>query len=166
MGGNHQPDSGNRLRRLGAVFYGADAEVAAWVARRVPNYRPDPDPKALGVIKGGKMVAGVVYERWNGVHCEATIAVTDRAALDRRTMFSLFDYPFRQLDCRAISVLVSMSNLESLNLATKMGFEPQAIIKHAAPDGSPLIVLQQYRETCRWLRHGQGQQSSEIPGSV
>lgn len=158
MGGNHQPEGGNRLSRVGSVLFGADAEVSAWVARQIPSFRPDPSARALGVIKGGALVAGVVYERWNGVHCEASIAAKPGVVwADRRTLHGIFHYPFVQLGCQAISVLVPMHNLPSLNLATKLGFEPQAIIPFAAPGGEPLLVLQQYRNRCRWLDYGQGE---------
>ncbi|MFE3836924.1 hypothetical protein [Pseudogemmobacter sonorensis] len=150
------------------MLYGADAEVAAWIAGRIPGYRPESDTRALGVIKDGDLVAGVTYERWNGLHCEVSIAALPGSAwADRRTLFALFHFPFVQLGCEAITVLVPMTNLLSLNLATKLGFERQAIIPFAARDGSPLIVLQQFRGRCRWLGYGQGkQQRARGAGSV
>lgn len=161
----HQPESRRRIARLGAVVFGADAEVAQWVGRSIPGYIASPDAKALGVVKGGQLVAGVVFERWNGVHVEASIVARPRSRwADRRTLFALFHYPFVTLGCRAISVTVPGSNLLSLNLSTKLGFEPKAIIPFAAHDGGPLIVLQQYRETCRWIGdHGERRKSTRGP---
>lgn len=160
MDGNHQPEGRGRLKRFGNVVFGADREVAQWVAKRIPEFTASPEARALGVIKGGHLVAGVVYERWNGIHVEASIAAVPGSPwADRRTLFSLFWYPFGQLGCRAITVAVPLSNLPSLNLATKLGFTRQAIVPFAARDGGPLIVLQAYRETCKWIgTHGQGQQ--------
>lgn len=165
MGRTDQPEGGRGITRLGAVVYGADREVATWIARRIPGYSFSADTKALGVVKGGRLVAGVAFERWNGVHVEASIAARPGSNwADRRTLFALFHYPFGQLGCLAVTVLVPATNLASLNLATKLGFEPQAIIKHAAHDGGALVVLQTYRDTCKWIGgHGERQQSTRGP---
>jgi RimJ/RimL family protein N-acetyltransferase len=164
MDGAGQPAGGMKLIRLGAVIYGADAEVARWVAKQIPGYSPSPGAQALGVIKGGRLVAGVVFERCNGKHVEASIAARlDGRWADRRTLFALFDYPFNQLGCEAVTVTVPGSNLESLNLATKLGFEPVCYIPFAAHDASPLVVLQMYREKCGWLHHGRQEQQGSGP---
>jgi hypothetical protein len=162
MGGNHQPESGHRLTRLGAVVYGKDASVARWVGLSIPGYMPSFGAKALGVIKGGELVAGVVYERCNGFHCEVSISAREGSGwADRRTLFALFHYPFVQLGCLALTVTVPLSNLKSLNLATKLGFARIALIPHAAHDGTPLVVLQMTRDTCIWIgNHGKRQQST------
>jgi hypothetical protein len=161
MGGNHGPDSSPRFLKRGAVIYGADQEIARWVGRQIPNYTVTPDAKSLGVVKGGRIVAGVTYERCNGFHVEASIAaVSGSAWADRRTLFDLFAYPFLQLGVEVVTVLVAMSNLESLNLATKLGFDPVAHLPFVAWDGSPLVILQMKRDQCRWLDYGQRKQGT------
>lgn len=153
MGGAGQPEGGCSITRVGDVIFGADRQVAGWVASRIPDFEASASARALGVIKGSHLVAGVVFERWNGVHIEAAIAAEPRASwADRKTLRSLFHYPFVTLDCLAISVSVPVSNLLSLNLATKLGFEPEALIKYAAHDGSALVVLKMLRENCRWIK--------------
>lgn len=161
MGRDHGPDGRTRIVKLGSVIYGADAEIAAWVGRQIPGYVHSPGAQALGVIKAGKVVAGVVYERCNGAHLEASIAaLSGRRWADRSTLFHLFAYPFLQLGVQAVTVLVAQTNLASLNLATKLGFSPIAIVPFAAQDQSPLIILQMTRNQCRWLKNGQGQQGT------
>ena len=158
MGGTGEPASGRPVTS-GRVLYGADDLVAQWVARHIPGFQASPGAKALGVFDGKRIVAGVVFERWNGVHAEVSIAAEPGSRwADRSTLFRLFDYPFRQLDCQALTVVVPQSNLPSLNLATKLGFRPEAIIAFAAHDGGPLIVLKMFREQCRWINDGQGKQ--------
>lgn len=142
-------------RLVGNVLFGFDAEVAQWVAQRITNFTPCSDATALGVVSNGNLVAGVVFERWNGVHVEASIAADSQTWANRSTLFRLFHYPFEQLGCEAISVLVPSSNPQSLNLATKLGFEPEAIVKFAAHDGSSLVVLKMFKDNCRWIgSHG------------
>lgn len=162
MGGDCERNRGCGVICRGAVLYGADEAVIAWVGQQIAGYVPIDGATALGVVKGGRLVAGVVYERCTGFHVEASIAAAPHARwADRSTLFKLFDYPFGQLGVEAITVTVPGSNLVSLNLALKLGFEAQAMVPLAAPDGSPLIVLQQYRNTCRWVnRDGQRQRST------
>lgn len=160
MGGNREHESRGSIVRVGDVIFGADKQIAGWVASKIEGYKPDEGARALGVIKGKNLVAGVVYERWNGVHLEASIAAEPRSGwADRRVLHAIFFYPFVTLDCRAISVTVPMSNLPSLNLATKLGFEVEALVKYAAHDGSTLVVLKMFRENCKWIGdHGKRQQ--------
>lgn len=159
MGGNHGPESCTRIIKRGAVIYGADQEIARWAAKHIPGYTLLPGARSLGVIKNDKIVAGVVYERCNGHSIEVSIAAVPGSGwADRDTMFQLFSYPFHQLGVQVITVLVSLANLESLNLATKLGFQRVAIVPFAAQDGAPLVILQMTIEQCRWLSNGQGKQ--------
>lgn len=153
-------DSGHGRRsgviRQGRVLFGADDLVIRWAGRAIPGFMASPGAKALGVLNkdGTDLVAGVIYERFNGVHME--VAITARAGTrwaSRHTLLHLFGYPFNQMNCLCISALVPMSNLQSLNLATKLGFEPEAYVKYAAPDGSPMVVLKLFKENCKWITH-------------
>lgn len=156
MGGNRGNGSGSGLSRVGDVVFGADQEVGRWVARRIPGFRVSDDARALGVFKAGRIAAGVVFENWNGVHVETAIAAAPGSRwADRRTLFTLFHYPFVTLDCLAMSVSVPSTNLASLNLATKLGFEPEALVRFAAQDGSTLVILKMFRDRCKWIMpHG------------
>ncbi|WP_421907269.1 hypothetical protein [Mameliella sp.] len=159
MGATGQPDAAGHLIRDRALVYGADEKIAQWVGKRIPTFQVMPGARAIGVIKGKRLVAGVVYERYNGIHLEASIAALPGSRwADRHTLRGIFAYPFIDLNCRAISVVVGATNLESLNLATKLGFWPEAIVKFAAPDGADLVVLKLLREQCRWIQDGQGRQ--------
>lgn len=164
MGRDHGVERSNRIVRVGPVIYGADAEITEWVAKRIPGYVTSPGARALGVVKGGRIVAGVTYERFNGANIEASIAAEPGVPwADRRVLHHIFAYPFLQLGVEAVTLLVALDNLPSLNLATKLGFHQIAIVPFAAQGGAPLVVLQAYREQCRWLRHEQeGQQSANV----
>ena len=168
MGEDRQCEGRNPVVRVGNVLFGDDARVGAWVASRITGMFLSASARALGVLRGDDLVAGVIFERWNGVHVEASIAAELSGAwASRATMFALFYYPFVTLGCQAVTVLVPSSNPESLNLATKLGFEPEAMVKFAAHDGSTLVVLKMYRENCRWISdNGQGRQTTETTGSL
>lgn len=137
------------------VLFGADDLVSRWVAARIPQFQPTEHRVALGVIVGEDLAAGVVYDGFNQVHCEVAIAAEASTPwASRAALRHLFGYPFVQLGLRAMSVRVAATNLESLNLATKLGFTPEAFIRFAAPDGSDLVILKMHADTCRWIGHG------------
>lgn len=155
MGGDHRVERGNRIVRVGPVIYGADAEITGWVAKRIPGYVTSPGARALGVVKDGRIVAGVTYERFNGANIEASIAAEPGARwADRLVLHHIFAYPFLQLGVEAVTLLVALDNFASLNLATKLGFSQVAIVPFAAPGGAPLVILQMYAEQCRWIGRG------------
>lgn len=137
---------------VGNVLYGFDRDVALWVQDRIPEYTADINAKALGVVQDGELVAGVTYEHWNGVHLQPNIAIDSKRWANRDTLRQLFSYPFVQLNCEAMTILVAASNEKSLTLVTKMGFELEAMIKFAAYDGSAMIVLKMYRDSCKWIK--------------
>ena len=158
MGPDREHEGGDRVTLVGRVLFGADDLVIRWASRAIPDFIPSPGAKALGVVHQGNLVAGVIYERFNGVHMEVSITARKGVLWARPAVLRhLFGYPFNQMGCVAISALVPMSNLWSLSLATNLGFEPEAYVKFAAPDGSPMVVLKMFRENCRWIdQHGQG----------
>jgi RimJ/RimL family protein N-acetyltransferase len=133
------------------VLYGCDREVAEWVASRIPGFAISPGAVALGVSRETRLIAGVIYERFNGVHMEVSISAAEPGWASRAVLARLFGYPFEQMGCKAISCIVPMDNLQSLNLATKLGFEPEAIVKYAAQSGADILVLKLFRERCRWI---------------
>ncbi len=168
MGPDRPAEGRDALTIVDGVLYGADDLVKQWVAQHIVDFYVNPLSTALGVVEGDELIAGVVYERHNGIHLEVSIAAdSTRPWASRAVLRRLFAYPFVQLECVAISCLVPMSNLASLNLATKLGFSPEAYVKFAAPDGSPMVVLKMLREQCRWIEgHGQGQQGTGGTGSL
>ena len=137
------------------VIFGADRQFADWAGERIDGYTPSQSVRALGVLVDGSVGAAVTYENYNGVHMECCIAGEPGVVwATRRVLYQLFRYPFIQLGCVAITVSVPASNLPSLNLATKLGFEPECVVKHAAHDGGHLVVLKMYRERCKWITDG------------
>lgn len=152
MGSDRGNEGGPGVTLLDRVLFGADDLVIRWASRAIPGFTASPGAKALGVVHNGSLVAGAIYERFNGLHME--VAITARHGspwASRQTLRHLFGYPFVQMQCVAISALVPMSNLPSLNLATKLGFVPEAYVKYAAPDGSPMVVLKLFKENCKWI---------------
>ena len=108
---------------------------------------------AIGLERDGKIVAGTVYENWNGV------SVVCHIAWERVTpayMAAVYDYPFNVANVDKIIGPISSNHTRALKLVTKMGFSEEARIKNAAPDGD-IVFMTQTPERCRYLEPRYGQ---------
>lgn len=139
-----------------------DADVIGpWVADRVGFRWTQGRSQAIGRIKDGKVVAGVLYEDYNGVNVVCHIAC-EKTGINRRFLLIIFDYPFQQLKCKRITVVIAQSNTASRRLVEHMGFEVEANLHHAHPDGD-LIVYRMMADDCRWTKeilYGQSKRTS------
>jgi len=95
---------------------------------------------------------GVVFENWTGEGgtCLAHVAGFNPHWLDRDFMFIMFDYPFKQLDCRSVFVQVASKNDKSLHFTKSIGFVECARIEDVFPDDD-MILLRLKRDDCRFL---------------
>lgn len=110
--------------------------------------------KALGLERDGKIVAGVLYENWNGVNVWCHLAIAPGTYLGRQYLWYIFHYPFVECGMQRITVWVDQTNAESLRLVEHMGFRGEAALKGAARDGGDALLLVMWRGECRFLRPG------------
>ena len=124
--------------------------IGRWVADQLKfNYAPG-SCTAIGRIKDGQVVAGVIYEDFNGANVVCHIAGVGRW-MNRKFLSIMFDYPFNQLKAKRITVCVVETNKASLRFVEHLGFELEAILRQAHPDGD-LRLYKMPREKCRWLK--------------
>ena len=125
--------------------------VVEWVAKRTNEYGLfGGGAQALGWERDGGLVVGVVYADWNGPNVVCHIAAEGRNWLVREYLWTIFDYPFRQLKVKRITVTVGEGNTRSRRFVEHLGFELEATLKLAHPTGD-LVVYRLFREHCRWL---------------
>lgn len=123
-------------------------KVGPWVAREiVGSFHPD-GSEAIGLERGGKMVAGVLYENWNGKSIMAHIAV--RGLMTPRYLYTIFHYPFIFVGADVIVCPIAANNEESIKLSSKMGFRREATLRDAHPSGD-LYLYTLKRDQCRYL---------------
>lgn len=130
------------------VIFDADI-VGPWVCERAGGQWIKGRGTAIGKISNGKLVAGVLYEDFNGTNIVCHIAV-EQNSLDREFLGLIHQYPFIQLGVKRVTGLVSSANKKALKLDLKLGFEVEAVLKGACSDGD-MIVLVLWKENCRYL---------------
>ena len=129
-----------------------DAElVGPWVASRTGGTWSPGRGTAIGKLDDqGNLIAGVLYEDWNGANIVCHIAGEGNWA-SRQFLNVIFDYPFNQLEVRRITVPVGSTNIKSIHLVTRMGFALESTLAQAIPDGN-LLLYRMFRSECQYLR--------------
>jgi len=88
--------------------YGHDQVVAQFVASMIPHCRRGfgPNVKAIGVVEGGLLLAGLVYHNWDpdaGVIEISGAALPGHFWLTRETIRHMYQYPFFVCGCQMVA---------------------------------------------------------------
>jgi hypothetical protein len=122
--------------------------VGHWTAKRVNGAFFEGGATAIGLERDGKLVAGVMYENWNGKSLMAHMAVEGR--LTRDFIGAIFTYPFITCGVNKIICPISAKNSKSIKLVLNMGFICEGKIADAHPDGD-VAFYTLTRANCRFI---------------
>lgn len=125
-----------------------------WTAEQMGGAFGAATMTAIGLVRHGKFIAGVMYENWNGRCVTAHCAV--RGRLTRAFIGAIFDYPFRQLGCELVAVPIASTNTQSIRFAEHLGFVFEASVRDAVPGGD-LLIYTLRKKQCRFLEGKYGQ---------
>lgn len=133
------------------LIFDQKERVGAWVAEQVEQTAEWGGFYAMGVEKDGEIVAGVVFNNFNGVNATVHIAITYRT----RELVELFRhvcrYAFEHCGLKRLTGMVPISKPRVLAFDKHLGFEEEFVMAKAADDGGALVVLVLWPEKCRWL---------------
>lgn len=124
------------------LVYGRDADVAHWVASRIPHLRPivmeapygqafGPST-ALGVAdERGVLRGGVVYHDWRPHFrsIELSCASEGRRWLSREIVRALLRYAFVQLDCNRLQSVTPLKSDEPRRFLERLGFKREGVVR-------------------------------------
>ncbi len=122
-------------------------EVGKWVAARIRGSF-HPGSVAIGLERDGELVAGVLYEHWNGKSIVAHMAASGR--LTPAYVAAIFDYAYNICGVQKVILPVASQNLKSGKFVRKLGFREEARIKDASPEGD-IILYTLEKQDCRYL---------------
>lgn len=125
------------------------SRIGPWVCDRAGGTWLAGRGTAIGQERSGKIVAGVLYEDFNHANVVCHIAGEGNWAT-RRFLRIIFDYPFRQLGVKRITVPVAQSNAKCRRFVEHLGFTLEATLHDAHPDGH-LFIYRMMAHECRWL---------------
>jgi RimJ/RimL family protein N-acetyltransferase len=108
--------------------------------------------KGLGLEKDGELIAGVVYEGFNGANIWMHVAAEPGARwMTRDYLHYCFYYPFVELGCRYVRGYVEASNTAARRFDEHLGFTQAGVLQGAAADGGDVILYVMPKESCRYV---------------
>lgn len=128
--------------------------VGRWVCERTGGTYSGADSVAIGLEEQGELIAGVLYDHWNGKSIAMHVAGIGSRWMTRQFLWFCFDYAFNHAGADKVLGLVSSANEEALNFDEHLGFVTEAVISDACRDGD-LVILTMTKEQCRWLSLGE-----------
>lgn len=105
--------------------------------------------KAIGLERDGELVAGVVYEGYNGHNVWMHVVIA--GYVTKQALRYVFHYPFVELGCSRVSGYVAASNAKICHLLKHLGFAPEARLRMAAVDGGDIEIYTMHKEDCRYV---------------
>lgn len=109
--------------------------------------------KGLGLERDGELVAGVLYEGFNGKNVWMHVAAEPGSQwMTRPFLRYCFEYPFNEMKVDRVSGYVNASNEAARRLDEHLGFKQEARLTGAAPDGGDVLIYVMWRQDCRFLR--------------
>lgn len=105
--------------------------------------------QGIGLEKNGELVAGVIYDNYNGVNIFAHIASKGRW-LNRNFLWYMHHYPFIELNVNRVTGLIPSNNKEVIKFVEHLGAHKEATLKNAHPEGD-LYVYCLFKKDCKYL---------------
>jgi RimJ/RimL family protein N-acetyltransferase len=131
-------------------------EVGHWVANKIKGTYHAGD-NAIGLLKDGKIIAGVLYENWNGRSIVAHMSIEGR--LTPAYIGAIFDYAYNVCNVHKVILPVGSANAKSIKLVENMGFAEEGRIADASPEGD-VIIYTLKKSDCRFLGESYGKKFS------
>ena len=110
-----------------------------------PNYN------AMGLVRSGKLVAGLIYNGYEGANVNMHIgAIVGAKWLNKEFLFAAFDYPFNELGKRRATAFMASTNKRTIKFVKNLGFVYEGTMPHYYVDDDA-VVYGLLRENCRFL---------------
>lgn len=138
---------------MGTRIISNPARVFAFVSEIMPM-SPVGGMKGIGLEKDGELIAGALYEGFNGQNVWVHLAgKPGKRWMNREFLWYGFHYPFNEMGVKRLSGYVNASNTDARRLNEHFGYQEEARLKGAAPDGGDVILYVMWRENCRFLEN-------------
>lgn len=124
--------------------------VVEWVAKRTNEHGNFGAAVGIGWHRNGRLVAGVVFNEFNGVNMNMHVAAAENGWLTRQFLWTCFDYPFNQAGVRWVTGLVGEGNSAARKFDEHIGFVLEARLKDRHPTGD-LLIYSMAKRDCRWI---------------
>ena len=130
------------------VTFDADL-IGPWVSSKTGGHWTKGRGTAVGRLKDGQLIGGVLYEDYTKANVVCHIA-GDEGWATKGFLRLIFDYPFNQLGVKRITAPVHSDNVKSILLMARLGFTLEATLERAIIGGD-LLIYRMFKEDCKFL---------------
>lgn len=151
---------GNRFGVSNRMVWHIDSGVSVgnWVAEKLETGFFAERSEAIGLFKDDKIVAGVIYEKWNGKSIVCHIVIEGRVTPS--FIKAICHYAFRVCKVDKVIGPVYSDNEKSIRFVKNMGFVEEARLSDCQPNGD-IILFALKRADCRFLGDCYGTEDTE-----
>lgn len=129
-----------------------ESAILAWARSKCDAFKTiAPDYRAVSFQRNGEIAAAVFYDDFRGKDCNISVLIDDRRVVSRATLREAFWYPFGVANLRRVTARVNATNLASLSLIERLGFQREGVRRAVYDNGADEIIYGMLRENCRWL---------------
>lgn len=109
--------------------------------------------KGLGLLRDDRMIAGVLYEGFNGQSVWMHVAAEPgKRWMTREYLRYAFQYPFNEMGVHSILGWVESNNEVARRFDEHLGFRVETVLKEAGPGGQDVLIYRMRRDECRFIR--------------
>ncbi len=134
------------------LVYGWTREVARWVERELGLPDFGRDIAAIGVVRGGEMVAGAVFNNWRPPAVEITFASRHPRWATADAIAGILRYPFVQLGVKRVTAVTPEGNEAARRFMRRLGFKEEGRHPDALPTGAAISLGLLRVDAERWLK--------------
>jgi RimJ/RimL family protein N-acetyltransferase len=136
---------------MAELVFDQKERIGAWVAQQVGQGASWGSFYALGILQGDEIIAGVVFNNFNGANATCHIAIARHTRLIPEMITAACRYAFEHCGLKRLTGMVPSNEPKILAFDKHLGFEEEFLMKDGAP-GADMHILVMRPDTCRWLR--------------
>jgi hypothetical protein len=139
---------------VGSILIGADDLVIELVRSRIPEMagKQFAHPRALGVVRRGQLVGGVVYHEFRGFDIQLSAAFDTADWCLPGTLRALWAHPFLTLGCVRATMIVGRKNRRARKLLMGMGMREEGLVRKGLDGVQDAVVYGMLRDECKWIK--------------
>lgn len=132
------------------IVWDQSQKVGEWVCARIGGTFDASSSAAIGLEKDGTLVAGVLFDHFNGRSIAMHVAGEGGHWMTRDFARACFGYVFNQLKVQKVLGWVDSTNLQARRYDEHLGFQLEATVTGAGKTGD-LLIYTMTPDQCRWL---------------
>ena len=106
----------------------------------------------IGFVRGGCLIGGLIYHDYRpGCDVWWTIYAPDKRWCSKKVLKFMFGLAFEFFGCRRISMITDVDNYACLNLAQKVGFKTEGVLRKYRENGKDAVLMGLLKNECKFL---------------